>query len=309
MTEPAATSADLQHQHETLTAEHEAAIHEQDIARKAAQIAEGRHELGQLDDATLESATEALDSASRRVSRKQAAMEAITADIEEAQEREREGRRATLSTETESLDRRWTREVRGLTKDCEALRARFTALDDINADRAGIRSAIVELRDLPAEEEALRQRYARRYEELKRTTPPGMEIDEASLDFRYDRDLEQLRAAAHAEAAALAPDADVEALAEVVDAYSDLVPRLVDSATRTALARGAEFLAAPLARGASGSGLGGQTSMRIYGTAELDEARNRYDAIQATIARLAGRTTSLADERRTPGRDDRRVAA
>lgn len=175
------------------------------------------------------------------------------------------------------------RVMRALSSTREAL----SAFDSAMAVTRGVRREVAELRDVEAEVSAIERRWKEKYDELSRSAPPGMEVNTISLELRRDGEIDALRQRIADEAAALAPDADAEALAEVVDSFADLPARLLDSASRKALAEGDEFVG-PVRSAREMPSITGAGGGRYYGDFEIGAAEARHAAFVETLRRLAG---------------------
>lgn len=283
------TSEELEAQIDDLRQQHQAATERVDRARDVRQDTAGRRVLGEADEEELAAAQAALSAAEDEASSLASALALVESRHQDALGREREERRTALASEADAAGRRRAKAVRALDKALASVRDAFAGLDDESSDRSGIRQALVALDDPTTLEEAIDTKYRALVEEAERSTPPGLVVNYGSFEFRRDREVAAMREGIAARAASVAPVPEDDDLAAVVDAYSDLAPRLLDSSTRAVLAQGAEFLQHPIAaRGVSDNRPVGNTSQRLYGEDELDRAYDRFDEMQSLIGRLAG---------------------
>lgn len=287
-TETPATSVELDTQLANLREQHEAAVEAVDAEGDAFQLVDGRRRLGEADEEEVGAARLALTDAEAAARSLASAVALVESRLAQAITRERDERRAALATEADAAVRRHAKAVRAtLPKALSGVRDAFADRDGAAADLRGIRSALMELRDLNAEEAARRRRKREEYDELRRGAPEGMQPNADLLARQLDAEIESLREAAAREVAAIAPDPDAAELAALCDEFADLVPLLMDTATRQALSEGAEFLNGPQGVTRSGYTLGQRTEC-VYGDAEFPEALRRFEALRDAVSRLGG---------------------
>ena len=208
-------------------------------------------------------------------------------ELRKAEEEERQQRLTELGQRAADAVKQRSAAAKRLERALNTTRSALAAFDDALATTRAVRNEVADLRDLEGSIKAIERRWREKYEEMARSAPPGQVPNEASLERRMENEIEALRQAIADEAAQLAPDADAAALSEVVDAFSDLPPRLLDSATRQAIADGDEFVSRvkhinelpAVSRGATG---------RYYSDFEMPEAEARHEQFLGALRRLAG---------------------
>lgn len=291
-TAPAPSSSEaLREQLDDLALRHSNALTREKEATQAWEIADARKELGEVDEDAEQQAKSALTEAKAITASIARAMALVKTRIADAEEREAAERRAELAIAAKDTDKARAAAAKRLATALASTEAAFEAFDRANATAGHLRSEAIRLRDLDRQEAELSDRYRERIAELEATKVPGWEPNYGSLELRYERELADLRAAARAEAESLAPPVDDSALREIIDTHAALVPRLIDSASRLALAQGREFVSPPrrvaeMPRGAIG---------RHYADFEIEVARERHQAFLDAIERLGGSAPSLAD--------------
>lgn len=258
----------------------------------------GLQGLGEASPAEVAEAGVAVSAAQDEADALAHAAEILEERLERARAEEREQRRVELVELGKSAVKSRNAGVRKLIAALDAVRTAFQTVDAADESSAGIREQLAVLQDVAGEERRIRARYADRYEELKRTAPPGQVPNEESLERRLELDLHALRERVREEAEAIAPSGNGH-LQAAVDSAADLLPRLIDSNTKQALARGGEFVTTP--HGTLPGGYATSAKQRLFADWEMPEAMKRYDEFRDILSRLGGPATSIADEWYGPG--------